>query len=122
MTKSSGDDRKRNRAPRVSAVVPVHYRCESLDEFVAEYSADISMSGLFIRTDHPLKVDSRVHLRITLPDGSRLIEGIGRVARVGLGLRGEMGMGVEYVEFDAESMAIIEKLVEARLAKGAKAR
>jgi uncharacterized protein (TIGR02266 family) len=122
MTKSSDDDRKRNRAPRISAIVPVHYRFSSVDEFIAEYSVDISMSGLFIRTDHPLKVGSQIHLRITLPDGSRLIEGIGRVARVGLGLRGEMGMGVEYVKFDAESMAIIEKLVEARLAKGAKAR
>jgi uncharacterized protein (TIGR02266 family) len=118
MPNQDDGDRKKKRAPRVPAVVPVHYRFDTIDEFIAEYSVDISMSGLFIRTDRPMRVGSQIHLRITLQDGSRLIEGIGRVARVGLGLRGQMGMGVEFVDFDAESMAIIEKLVETRLDQG----
>ena len=111
-------ERVKPRAQRVPAVVQVQYRFDTIQEIIAEYSVDISMSGIFIRTDRPLEVGSRIHLQIMLQDGSTLIEGRGRVARIGLSLRGQMGMGVEFVDFDKESMALIEKLVATRLGQG----
>ena len=43
-------------------------------------------------------------------DGSKLIEGLGKVVRVSEGKGTDSGMGVEFVDFDTESMALIEEI------------
>jgi uncharacterized protein (TIGR02266 family) len=113
----SDDASQTPRAPRVPVAILIHYRYESVQEFVAEYTDDISMSGVFIRSDKPRPIGSMIYLQMTLNDGSKLIEGFGRVARVGVGSRGQFGMGVQFLRFDDESKALIEILVETRLSK-----
>lgn len=98
------------REPRVTVAMLVQYRFDALEEFVADYSANLSTSGIFVHTDTPRKVGTTVYLMITLREGTRLIEGFGRVARVGKD-RGKLGMGIQFVNFDEDSMALVRRVV-----------
>lgn len=100
--------------PRSPLSLLVQYRFDSFEDFMAEYSADISLGGMFIRTDEPRPSGSMIYLQFSLKDGSSLIEGLGRVVHVtGPDDEGATGMGVEFVNFDDESSEFIEQLVNA---------
>ena len=105
-------------APRVPVSMLVQHRFDTLEEFVAEYAVDLSENGMFVRTDEPRKQGSMVYLQMTLKDGSKLIEGFGRVARVGRDRHGRQGMGIQFINFDDESMGLIRTIVAGRLGKG----
>ncbi len=98
------------REPRVAVAMLVQYRFDALEDFVADYSANLSTTGIFVHTDEPRKVGTTVYLQITLREGARLIEGFGRVARVGRD-RGRMGMGIQFVSLDEDSMALIRRVL-----------
>jgi uncharacterized protein (TIGR02266 family) len=113
------DDEKR-RAARASMSLLVQFRFDSMEDFVAEYASDLSTRGVFIRTDQPREQGALVYLLFTLKDGSRLIEGLGRVTRSvapGNPRSGATGMGIEFLNFDEESMEVIERIVRDRLPK-----
>lgn len=116
---SAGDNRRRH--PRAKVQLLIQFRFDTFEEFLAEYSVDLSSSGMFIRSQNPRGEGSFVYLQFALRDGSRIIEGLGKVVRVNPpGVPGrEAGMGIEFVDFDEESLAIIRGIVEKRLA-GAK--
>ena len=99
------------REPRVAVAMLVQYRFDALEDFVADYSANLSTTGIFVHTDAPRKVGTTVYLIITLREGARLIEGFGRVARTGKDQRGKMGMGIQFVNLDEDSMALIRRVV-----------
>ncbi len=98
------------REPRVAVAMLVQYRFDALEDFVADYSANLSTTGIFVHTDEPRRVGTTVYLRITLREGARLIEGFGRVARV-VRERGKAGMGIQFVNFDEDSMALVRRVV-----------
>jgi uncharacterized protein (TIGR02266 family) len=99
------------RERRVPVAMIVQYRFDALEDFVADYSANLSTTGIFVHTEEPRKVGSTVYLQITLREGTRLIEGFGRVARIGRDPRGQKGMGIQFVDFDGDSLALIRKVV-----------
>lgn len=108
------DDANKRVNPRSPLSLLVQYRFDSFEDFMAEYSADISLGGMFIRTDEPRPSGSMIYLQFSLKDGSSLIEGLGRVVHVtGPDDEGATGMGVEFVNFDDESSEFIEQLVNA---------
>lgn len=115
------DDEKR-RHERVPLSLLVQYRFNSFEDFLAEYSADISVGGLFIRTEEPREEGAMIYLQFWLNDGSKLIEGLGRVVRVNAvgGADPVAGMGVEFLNFDEDSMALIHEIIAARGAAGEK--
>ena len=117
---SEADERRR--FPRTPLSLLVQYRFNTFEDFLADYSANISPGGMFIRTDKPLEEGSMVFLQFTLKDGSRLIEGMGKVVRVNPpGVKDRIaGMGVEFVSFDEESMALINEICAQREAGRAK--
>lgn len=102
------------RLPRAPLSTLVQFRFESLEEFLAEYSVDLSPSGIFVRSDEPPEVGAAVYLQFSLADGSRLIEGLGRVARtVAPGGATPSGFAVEFVDFDDEALAAVQRLCDA---------
>ena len=112
-----GDERRRHE--RVPLSLLVQYRVNTFEEFLAEYSADISVGGMFIRTTEPRELGALIYLQFWLKDGSKLIEGLGRVVRVnppGDPAR-PAGMGLEFVNFDDDSMGLIEEIVQSKAAK-----
>jgi type IV pilus assembly protein PilZ len=116
--KPSGNNRRR--FPRASVSLLIQYRFDTLDEFLSEYSMDMSMGGMFIRTNQPKEEGSMIYLQFYLRDGAKLIEGLGKVVRVNFpDPTGQSdlipGMGIEFVNFDEESMELIEQIVARNL-------
>jgi type IV pilus assembly protein PilZ len=115
-----GKDRRRYQ--RVPLSLLIQYRFDTLEDFLSEYSVDISMGGMFIRTDELREEGSLVYLQFYLRDGAKLIEGLGRVVRVNQPSHepesgADPGMGIEFVNFDEESMGLIRQIVERNQAK-----
>jgi uncharacterized protein (TIGR02266 family) len=112
----NGDERRK--FPRAPLQLLIQYRFDTFEDFLAEYSVDLSVGGMFIRTDSPREEGTFIYLQFALRDGSRLIEGLGKVVRVNpAGEEGRVaGMGVEFVNLDPESAQLIEEIVASRLA------
>ena len=86
---------ERRSSPRVDLIVRVHYA--TVDEIFSDFTRDINEGGLFVETENPLSVGSRIALQFRLPGGWGGVETRGRVVRVsprGGGLSG--GMAVEF--------------------------
>ena len=113
----SPDDRRKH--PRTPLSLLVQFRFNTFEDFLADYSHDISTGGMFVRTDEPKEEGSMVYLQFSLKDGSRLIEGMGKVVRCNP--PGEVGrvagMGIEFLNFDEESMTLIEEICASRTAQ-----
>jgi molecular chaperone DnaK len=110
----------RRKHPRTPLSLLVQYRFNSFEDFLAEYSLDISPGGMFIRTDQPNEMGAMIYLQFQLQDGSKLIEGLGRVVWVTEPNTPNKvaGMGIEFVNFDEESMALIEEICSRKAAAG----
>ncbi len=105
----------KRREPRLR----VNREFASVEEFIAEYVANLSRTGAFIRTDEPLPVGTRVALRFTVIDDElETIEGEGEVVRVVAPEPGAAaGMGVVFTQLTAVSRALIEKIITRRVVR-----
>ena len=85
----------------------------SLDEFLREYVANISMSGAFIRSDEPLPVGTNVALKFTvILDDLETIEGVGKVVRMEPpGTNHPSGMGVVFTSLTNVSKKLLESML-----------
>jgi hypothetical protein len=82
---------------------------ESFDAFIQEYVTNISRTGVFIKSNAPLSVGTRVNLRFTvIMEDIETIEGIGEVVRVE---KDPPGMGVVFRELSAYSKDLIDNLL-----------
>ncbi|MBS1149760.1 MAG: Transcriptional regulatory protein algP [Myxococcaceae bacterium] len=115
MSDSESPDNRRKHA-RTPLSLLVQFRFNTFEDFLADYSHDISPGGMFIRTDEPQEEGSIIYLQFSLKDGSRLIEGMGKVVRCNpRGVAGRVaGMGIEFLNFDDESMALIQEICSSR--------
>jgi molecular chaperone DnaK len=111
-----GGDDNRRRHPRTTLSLLVQFRFNTFEDFLAEYSVNISPGGMFIRTTEPREEGSMIYLQFSLKDGSKLIEGMGRVVRVNPpnDPNKVAGMGIEFVNFDEESMELIQEICSTR--------
>ena len=108
---ASGAERRRFQRARLDLLV--QHRYEKLQDFMQEMAIDISVGGMFVRTERPHPEGSTVYLRFALADGLALVEGIGRVVRVNPPSDSERtpGMGIEFVSLDEDSHKLIDSLV-----------
>jgi hypothetical protein len=89
--------------------VTINKEFESFDAFIQEYVTNISRTGVFIKSQQPLPIGTRVNLRFTvIMDDIETIEGIGEVVRVETS---PAGMGVVFRELSTYSKGLIEKLL-----------
>ena len=97
--------------------VVVNHEFASIEEFITEYVSDISRTGVFIRSDDPLPVSTKVDLRFTVIDEDfETIEGVGEVTRVvPPGGKDPPGMGVVFVELTNPSQKLVERLLVRRM-------
>ena len=102
------DDQEQRRDERLT----INKEFESFDAFVSEYVANVSRSGVFVRSSAPLAVGTRVNLRFTvLADEVETVEGEGEVVRVH---DDPPGMGVVFTELSSYSQQILERLLTAK--------
>lgn len=91
-------------------------RCDSWAEFATLYASDVSQGGMFLVTDDPPPILSRVELRMQLPEGheivldARVVHVIDQDQAAAEGKHA--GVGVEFVELDEVRKREIHRLVE----------
>lgn len=87
--------------------------CSSEDTFLYAYITNVSAMGLFVRTERPLAVGTRVHLNFT-PNGTGAFELVGEVAWINPhksnGENPNPGMGIRFIDLQGDDR---ERLVEA---------
>lgn len=99
--------------------VVINHEFRTIEEFISEYVSDISRTGVFIRTDDPLPVGTKVDLRFTVIDEDfETVEGIGEVTRVVPPGQPGPGMGVVFVELTNASRGLIERLLTRKTPSG----
>lgn len=92
----------------------VNHAFASVDSFVSDYLSNLSRTGVFIRSDDPLPIGTRINLRFTVRvDGEiKSIEGLGEVVRLESGAGQQpAGMGVAFLDLTAVSKEIIERIL-----------
>ncbi|MFK8001777.1 MAG: TIGR02266 family protein [Polyangiales bacterium] len=107
------DTRKDKRAP---LSLKVRFKSATLDEFVEQYSYDISRGGIFIKSKKPMKVGTLLKFEFQLKDESSLIHGVGRVVWRRDPEEGgpAPGMGIKFIKMDPDSRAFVQKIVDER--------
>ncbi len=109
------DTRKDKRAP---LSLKVRFKSATLDEFVEQYSQDISRGGIFIKSKKPMKIGTLLKFEFQLKDESSLIHGVGRVVWVRAPEEATdaspAGMGIKFIKMDADSRALVQDIVDRR--------
>lgn len=104
------DDNRRDE--RLSAELKVDYRTGG--SFVTDYSANVSRTGVFIQTSHPLPVGEKVRLRMQLPEGEApfALDGVVKwVCTARDKGRHPPGMGIEFVDLPDPVHQQLDRLV-----------
>ena len=115
---TSRDEGNSGASRRRDTRVIVNREFQSMEEFIAEYVKDVSRSGVFVRTDDPLPVGTRVDLRFTVVSTNlETIEGTGAVVRIvaasdPLGA----GMGVVFTDLTPASRIRLDEILARHLA------
>jgi uncharacterized protein (TIGR02266 family) len=96
--------------------VKIKFRSDTVDQFIQQYSADVSEGGIFIRTPQPLSEGTHLTFHFQLQDGSPLLTGSGTVAwvRETGADSGDLspGMGVRFDSLPPEGTAIVERIMK----------
>ena len=103
----------RRRYLRVPLRVKVTNRLTDFFEFHS--STNISVGGMFLRSESPYAVDARLKLEFTLPGDKQPIYAEGTVVRVvhpGNEENIDPGMGVKFTQIDQDHIKSIERFVE----------
>ena len=99
----------------------ISFRVPRFENFVTEYSANISATGIFIRTHEPLEPGTDLSLEFKVADDWKLIRGRGRVIRVrnnDEGPEAPAGMGIRFLEMDPQSRRLIHWMVDKHAREG----
>ena len=104
---------ERRRSPRAEAGFEVGLRFDSVQHFLSAYAGDISETGMFVRIDKPAhEVGQVIALRFDAGK-ERIVQGTARIARVTA-----EGIGLEFLDLDANSRKLVEMIVRIKLAAG----
>lgn len=104
--------------PRYEASLKVTFKNEK--QFVHEYAKNISKGGIFVATEKPLPVRSRVELVFSLPNSPTPVKVIGEVVHVVAPETAKLmnggkwpGMGIQFVEYEENGAKILEEYLRA---------
>lgn len=89
--------------------------------FFIEYSANISLTGMFIKTEAPKLPGSIFIFEVWLGDEHRLVHGLGEVMWVRMeddGPDRPSGMGIRFLKIDDESRVVVERVIAEHVEKG----
>ena len=99
----------------------ISFRVPRFENFVTEYSANISATGIFVRTKEPLEPGTDLNLEFKVADDWKLIRGRGRVIWVRSkdeGADAPAGMGIRFLEMDPQSRRLIHWMVDKHAREG----
>ena len=104
-------ERRTNR--RLPIRVMVEY--ETTEDFLMDYTANVSIGGMFIATKEPLELGTRFRMRFRLPERKKTIETYAVVRwvvepddRTGM----EAGMGVQFEDLAPKDLQEVQHLLQ----------
>jgi hypothetical protein len=101
-----------DRAPRCKVQIHVLYQPPGVSESVETQLLNMSRSGMFLASRGKLlDIGVTVEFRFTLDDGLVVLKGTAEVVRLAQG--GERGMGLRFVDLDADSRQLVDRIVDA---------
>lgn len=103
--------------PRKTLRSQVIFEDETGEGFIYFYSIDVSLGGLFLESDIPLKLGTRVFLSFTLKEGEPPIRTTGQVVRVERETSDFLpvvGMGVRFLDLGEMAKRTIQEFVSFR--------
>ena len=99
---------------RATRRLPVRVEVEygTMEDFLLDYTANVSLGGVFIQTDQPLDVGTRFRLRLQIPYRKRPLETLGEVrwTQDGSGYE-EAGMGVRFDALASADRRAVERMM-----------
>lgn len=101
---------KQRKHDRVPLNLLVQFRINDFSSFMKDYANNISAGGMFLHAEEIRPIGSLIYFQFALREGTRLIEGLGRVVRAQ-----PDGMGIEFVGLEDKSKAMIEHIVQQRM-------
>jgi type IV pilus assembly protein PilZ len=109
---------ERRRTDRADLVVRVDY--QTVDEFFSEFARNINEGGLFVESETPHPLGTRVDLQFQLPGSDEPVKVSGAVVRTSAGSAEEpSGMGIGFDHLDGQTRQRIDDLVR-RLRAGSR--
>lgn len=97
---------------RSSERISINREFRSIEELVSEYVTNISRTGVFIRSETPLPVGTKVNLKFSIiMDEIESVEGLGEVVRVVDEGTEPHGMGVVFSHLDGRSAQLVDRIV-----------
>jgi len=105
--------RERRKHARYPDVLEVAF--DDMEEFVKQYTENISRGGLYLRSDSPLEVGHVFKARLVVPDVLKTVTFQGEVVHVARQEEeGETtyGLGIKFREMSAEDTALLARHVE----------
>ncbi|MFH1263309.1 MAG: PilZ domain-containing protein [Pseudomonadota bacterium] len=107
--------RERRKYPRIEARIKVTFR--NMAELIQEYTRNISVGGIFVKTDRPLDPNATIDLTLEYPDQKGEFTLKGEVVRlIAMSHPSEpdkqiYGAGIRFVKPDAAMIAAIERMI-----------
>ena len=102
------DERDKRRFGRSPVTLVVEY--EDAEEFVGDYTENLSSGGIFVTTQRDFRIDDTVQLVLSFPALLRPIRVSGTVRWIRVD-DGETGVGIEFTTFDSDARARFGALV-----------
>jgi molecular chaperone DnaK len=86
---------------------------KGVDEFASKYATNLSDGGMFIRTREPKAIGTELNFKVEIADGQRVLQGIAvvRWTRAENDPNGPPGMGLEFLQLDPASRALVDRML-----------
>ena len=108
------DGIERRTSPRADIVVRVNY--QNVDSLFSEFARNINDGGLFVETETPQPVGTKVELEFKLPGADQPIKVVGNVVRSVSADQGDSdaaaGMGIEFENLDSDVRQQINEIIQ----------
>jgi len=114
---AKGPENRSNARKDVGLLVKLSYA--GVDEFAQRYATNLSDGGMFIRTRDPKAVGSEFRFKVEIANGQRVLQGnaVVRWVRGANDPNGPAGMGVQFLDLDPASKALVDKMLASASAK-----
>jgi uncharacterized protein (TIGR02266 family) len=102
------------REERLNAAIQVSYN--SYDEFITEYTKNVSQGGIFISTRRNHEIGQSIELSLIVPDLDKPLRILGEVIHINSHNvpDDQAGIGVKFLDIDPESRAAVIGFIKSR--------